>query len=130
VSEVLCSLDLRERVVNLVRNEGKTRLEAAERFQVSISSVKRWLKLEHLAPKKPGPTKSRTIQAEQLKELVEQHPDAYLDEYAKMLNSNKSTVSYNLLKLGISRKKNYVVRRAKRRKTQNIPTGTCIVESC
>ena len=121
---MLCSVDLRERVVNLVRNEEKTRREAAERFQVSVSSVKRWLKLENLTPRKPGPTKSRTIQADQLKELVKQHPDAYLDEYAEMLNSNKSTVSYNLLKLGISRKKNHVVRRTKRRKTQNIPAGT------
>lgn len=121
---MLCSVDLRERVVNLVRNEEKTQREAAERFQVSVSSVKRWLKLESLAPRKPGPTKSRTIQADQLKELVEQHPDAYLDEYAEMLHSNKSTVSYNLLKLGISRKKNHVVRRTKRRKTQNIPAGT------
>lgn len=121
---MLCSVDLRERVVNLIRNEGIPQREAAERFQVSVSSVKRWLKLESLLPKKPGPKQSRTIKAQQLTELVEQHPDAYLDEYAEMLNSNKSTVSYNLLKLGISRKKNNTVRRAERRKTQNIPAGT------
>lgn len=118
---MLCSVDLRERVVNLVRIEGKTQATAAERFQVSVSSVKRWLKLETLEPAKPGPKKSRRIEPERLKEVVENNPDAYLDEYAEMLNSNKSTVSYNLIKLGFSRKKNDTVRRAKRRKAHTIP---------
>jgi transposase len=120
---VLCSVDLRERVVNLVRIEGKTQAEAAARFKVSVSSVKRWLKLETLKPQKPGPKKLRTINPEQLKEIVEKKPDAYLDEYAEMLHSNKSTVSYNLIKLGYSRKKNDAVRRAKRSKTYTISAG-------
>ncbi len=106
---MLCSVDLRQRAVDMVK-EGKTQAEAAERFQVSVSSLKRWLKRETLAPDKPGPKQSRTIDSERLRELVERNPDAYLDEYAEMLNSNKSTVSYNLRKLGISRKKNHAIR--------------------
>lgn len=120
---MLCSVDLRQRVVNEVRVEGKTQIETAKRFQVSVSSVKRWLKRETLEPNKPGPKQSRTIQPEQLKEVVKINPDAYLDEYAAMLNSNKSTVSYNLHKLGISRKKNDVIHRAKRRKAQSLSAG-------
>jgi transposase len=106
-----------------VRIEGKTQAEAVVRFKVSVSSVKRWLKLETLKPQKPGPKKPRTINPEQLREIVEKKPDAYLDEYAEMLHSNKSTFSYNLIKLGYSRKKNDAVRRAKRSKTYTIPAG-------
>jgi transposase len=75
--------------------------------------VKRWLKRETLRPDKPGPTKSRTINADQLKQAVQNKPDAYLDEYAQQLHSKKSTIHYNLKKLGISRKKNHAIRRAK-----------------
>lgn len=120
---MLCSVDLRQRAVNMVRNEGKTQAEAAERFQVSVSSLKRWLKRETLVPDKPGPKQSRTIDSQRLRELVECNPDAYLDEYAALLNSNKSTVSYNLHKLGISRKKNHTIRRAKRREAQDLSAG-------
>lgn len=117
---MLCGIDLRQRVVNMVRVDGKTQAETAKRFQVSVSSVKRWLKRETLEPDKPGPKQSRTIEPERLKEVVKNNPDAYLDEYAEMLNSKRSTVSYNLAKLGISRKKNDTVRRAKRKKARNI----------
>lgn len=120
---MLCSVDLRQRVVDTYRLEGKTQAEMAERFQVSVSSLKRWLKRETLKPDKPGPKQSRTIDSKHLEELVKNNPDAYLDEYAKMLDSNKSTVSYNLLKLGISRKKNHTLQRTKPREAQNISAG-------
>lgn len=115
-----CSVDLRQRVVRMVEVEKKTQKEAADRFQVSISSVKRWLKRESLIPDKAGPKQAWSINLEDLKELVTNQPDNYLDEYAEKLNSNTSTISYNLKKLGISRKKNHVVRREKRRKTTTI----------
>ena len=118
---VAYSLDLRQRVVDTVRNEKTTQEDVALRFKVSLNSVKRWLKREKLEADKPGPVQSRTINAEQLKKAVESRPDAYLDEYAEMLHSTRSTVSYNLIKVGISRKKNDAVRRKKRRSTHTIP---------
>lgn len=119
-----CSLDLRQRVVNMVRNERKTQKETAQRFQVSVNSVKRWLKRESLTPDKPGPTTSRQVNREVLLELVKSKPDAYLDEYAEILNAKRSTVAYNLKQLGISRKKNHALQRAKRRRAQEISAGT------
>lgn len=117
---MLCSVDLRERVVRMVQVEKMTQREAAERFQVSVSSVKRWLKRESLVPDKAGPKQAWSINLETLKELVTKEPDNYLDEYAEILNSNTSTISYNLNKLGISRKKNDAVRREKRGKAKTI----------
>jgi transposase len=108
------SLDLRQRVVDTVREEGATQEEVALRFKVSVSSLKRWLNRENLVADKPGPRESRTINAEELKAVVAAKPDAFLDEYAVLLNSKPSTVSYNLLKLGISRKKNNAVCRTTR----------------
>lgn len=116
------SLDLRKRTLAAVREEKMTQVEAAKRFKVSVSSLKRWLLRGCLQADKPGPQASR-LDVEALKKVVKEKPDAYLDEYARMLNTSSSTVSYNLLKLGIGRKKNDVVRGAKRRKTQDIPAG-------
>jgi len=113
------SLDLRERVVESLK-EGKITQEAvASRYKVGLSTVKRWLNRENLEADKPGPRAPR-LNIEALKKAVSEQPDLYLDEYAELLNTSSSTVSYNLLKLGISRKKNHSVRRKKRKETQTI----------
>jgi transposase len=103
------SLDLRERAVSAVREDGEKQMQVAKRFKISISSLKRWLNRETLAADKPGPRTAIRLNREKLKELVEQDPDAYLDEYAEKLGSKRSTVAYNLNVLGISRKKKHVV---------------------
>jgi len=121
---VAYSLDLRQRVVDAVRNAEQTKEEIAERFLVSISSMNRWLRREHLQADRPGPTTARTIDREALKQLVQSEPDCYLDEYAEKLGSKRSTISYNLQVMRITRKKNHAVRGAKRRRTQQIPAGT------
>lgn len=116
------SLDLRERAVEAVQGGEGTQEEVAKRFKISISSLKRWLTRTHLEAAKPGP-KAPRLDIEALKKVVEDKPDLYLDEYAKLLNTSSSTVSYNLLKLGIRRKKNHTLQRAQRRKAQNISAG-------
>jgi transposase len=98
----------------MVRNEGKTQQEVAERFQISVSSLKRWLRRENLAPDKPGPTDARTLDRQRLQEIVKSHPDRYLDEYAEMMGSKRSTIAYNLQVLKLSRKKNHALRGKKR----------------
>jgi transposase len=115
-------LDLRERVVEAAQEGEGTQEEIARRFKISVSSLKRWLKRKHLEADKPGPIAPR-LDLEALKKVVQDKPDLYLDEYAKWLNTSSSTVSYNLLKLGIRRKKNHAVQRTKRRKTQTISAG-------
>jgi transposase len=96
-----------------VRQLKLTQQAAADRFQVSVSTVKVWLKRASLLPNKPGPKDSHRLNRQQLQELIKQEPDAYLDELAEKLNSKRSTVAYNLSMLKISRKKNHAVRRTK-----------------
>jgi hypothetical protein len=53
-------------------------------------------------------------------QLIEERPDAYLDELSVELNVSAFTIAYGLQRLGISRKKNHVVRGANRGRTQQI----------
>jgi transposase len=110
---VAYSLDLRQRVVEAVRKAKQTKEEIAQLFTVSIPTINRWLKREHLAADKPGPTHSHKINRDSLKELVANEPDCYLDEYAEKLGSKRSTVAYNLKVLQLTRKKNHTLRREK-----------------
>jgi len=125
------SLDLRKRVVHAVRVEKLTQKEAARRFQVGLWSVKDWLKRgENLLPGKPGPQNSHKLNRDRLVELVEKEPDYFLDEYAEILGSKRSTVFYNLKVLNIRRKKNHTVQREKRGKAQQISAGHKNTKSC
>lgn len=113
------STDLRERVVDFVKNGG-SKTEAAKRFSVSRAIIYIWIKAESLCPKKTGPKGHTKLQPEKLKQLIEERPDAYLDELAVELNVSAFTIAYGLQRLGISRKKNHVVRGANRGRTQQI----------
>src|SRR3954449_10414617 len=77
------STDLRERVVEAV-NEGATRLEAAERFGVSVSSAVRW----HQAWRETGTFEAKLCggscsplddYADEILALVEEQDDRSLD---------------------------------------------------
>lgn len=113
------STDLRERVVDFVKN-GDSKTEAAKRFSVSRAIIYIWIKAESLCPQKTGPKGHTKLQPEKLKQLIEERPDAYLDELAVELNVSAFTIAYGLQRLGISRKKNHVVRGANRGRTQQI----------
>lgn len=117
------SLDLRRRAVSAVRDDKEKKTHVARRFKISVSTLKRWLKRKNLTPDKPGPRTATRLDREELKALVEQEPDAYLDEYAERLNSKRSTVAYNLKVLGLSRKKNHALPRTTRRRAHNISSG-------
>lgn len=110
------SQDLRQRVVAAVK-AGRTKLEVAATFQVSYSSVKRWVKQEattgQLAPKaRPG--RARHIRAEHhqvLEQLWREKPDLTLEQYCQLwaeqqgVALSKATMSRMLTRLGWSRKK-------------------------
>ena len=108
------SVDLRVRVVEYARTVKGGQKKAAALFQVGLVTVKRWLKREKLEADQPGPKDANSLNREELKAVVEDRPDLYLDEYAQILKSKPSTVHYNLKVLKISRKKNHAVRREKR----------------
>ena len=87
------STDLRERVVEAV-NEGATRLEAAERFGVSVSSAVRW----HQAWRETGTFEARSCggscsplddYAEEILALVEEQDDRTLDEIVVAMRKHR-----------------------------------------
>ena len=78
------SLDLRERVVECIE-AGASRHEAAERFEVSVSSAIRWMERfvqSGSAAAKPsgGSTSRLEAHAPWLFKLIAEHPDLTLDE--------------------------------------------------
>lgn len=58
-----------------------------------------------MCPQKTAPKGHTKLQPEKLKQLIEERPDAYLDELAVELNVSAFTIAYGLQRLGISRKK-------------------------
>jgi len=90
------SLDLRTRVLDAIYG-GMARSTAVRVFQVSLSSIKRWLthrqETGSLAPKsRPG--KLATITPAQVPTLLfqlEQFPDATLAEHAERWNADHDT---------------------------------------
>jgi transposase len=113
------SEDLRQRVLDFLQSGG-SKIEAAKRFTVSRAIIYVWLKADSLVPAKTGPKGHSKLNVVLLKTLIEAKPDAYLDELAAQLNVSDFTVAYGLKRLGISRKKNYALPGAKRRRTQQI----------
>ena len=110
------SEDLRERVIGAVER-GERREEVAARFEVSVPTIERWLRLQRetgsLAPKPvPGPAavKTEAVMAALPERLVE-HADATLDEHcawwreASGVAVSTATMSRALTRLGWSRKK-------------------------
>lgn len=87
------SSDLRERVVEAV-NEGATRLEAAERFGVSVSSAVRW----HQAWRSEGTYEAKPCggsrsplddRAEEIVALIEEQRDRTLDEIVTVMHKRR-----------------------------------------
>lgn len=108
------SVDLRERVVAAVREGEMTQAQVAACFSVGLASVKRWLNMTCLKPKKTGPQQPFRLSHAALRLAVKASPDKFLDEYAALLNTSRSTVHYHLKKLAITRKKNGTLQRKKR----------------
>lgn len=105
-SGMVYSEDLRQRVVDAVRNKGINKAEVARMFKVSRWCVVHWLRLDDLTPKKTGPKKASKLDATELLQSVEASPDATLRERAKDLNVTPQAVFYALKRLKITRKKN------------------------
>jgi transposase len=106
------SEDLRKRVLAFVK-AGGSKTEAAKRFTVARSVIYDWLGLNELKAAKTGPKGHTKLDSEKLRLLVEEKPDAFLDEYAKLLGVSSFTVHYGLKKMNISRKKNHALCRTK-----------------
>ena len=109
------SEDLRRRIVRAVEG-GTSKSAAARLFDVSLSSVKRYLRIvergETLAPRKGGGRPPKTDQTAQklLEEDVKERPAATVSERRRFLEHttgkalSDSTVKRLLKRLGLSRK--------------------------
>jgi transposase len=96
-----CSSDLRERVIEAVE-EGASRREAAERFDVSASSAVKWFqsweKEGRRAPKPRGGGRSPLEgYADQILALVAEQPDWTLDELVAALRKQRMPGSRSAL---------------------------------
>ena len=110
------SLDLRTRVLAAI-DGGMSRANAVRTFQVSLGSIKRWLRLRQTSgalvprPRKGKPTSITTAQLPTLRFQLEQFPDASLAEHAQRWNADHATslsqwtLGRAIRRLGWSRKK-------------------------
>jgi transposase len=107
-------MDLRERIVAAVDGKTGTQAEIAKRFEVSVSFVKKLLRLRRkngsFAPRPHGGGQKPKFEGprlEELKKSVEQCPDATLKELLKRSKVQASIMAVQraLEKLGCRRKK-------------------------
>lgn len=100
------SIDYRKRAV-AYKQEGHNFKELYEAFQIHPESYYRWKReLENGSDEpKPKQERSRKIDKEQLRQAVEEQPDAYLHELAEPFNCTPQAVFYALKTLEITLKK-------------------------
>jgi transposase len=112
------SLDLRERILDAVERQDKSKREIAKMFSVHESFIYKLLRqkrqLDHIAPLPHGGGASAKLTADhflKLSELVALTPDATLDELRQQMKKkarlevSASTICRGLQALGLSRKK-------------------------
>ena len=108
-------MDLRERVIKAVES-GESKAKVAERYSVSLSTVKRYVRLSkagNLAGKKPpGQVSWLDSEGEKvLRQQVEEHNDWTLEQHAEGLckgtgiTVKKSAIAKYFKRLKITRKK-------------------------
>lgn len=97
------SIDLRERVVNFVKN-GNSKASASRRFSVSIWCVFDWLKRDDLSPC-PAVRRQGKLDWEALRQDVVQNPDTILRERAIKFGVRINAIHYALKKMKLTHKK-------------------------
>lgn len=97
-------------------------------YHISRSTLYAWIKKQEQGDLscQSGGSRGFKVDREQLKIYVEQNPDTYLHEIAKVFNCGTSTIFYALQSLGITYKKDYNLPRTDPTRCQRIsrPTNT------
>jgi len=111
------SEDLRRKVVQAVHPRGMSKSQASRLFSISLSSVKRYVRLadqgESLAPRKGGgrPPKADEATKKLLEEDIRKRPAATVSERRRILENfagktmSEPTLRRLLKRMGFSRKK-------------------------
>jgi transposase len=105
--------DFRKRVI-AYKDSGHTFKEVYEAFGVRAKNYYAWKKQINENGKfvRKYPTEHEgKINPQKLKELVKEHPDWYLDQYAKVFGVCHQAVQKRFAKMRISRKKNFHLQR-------------------
>ena len=97
------SIDLRERVVNFMKNGG-SKAQAARKYEVSRWCVYDWCKRSDLAPVKVK-RRARKLDWEALIKHVQEYPDTLLRERAAFFGVNINAIRYALKQMEQTRKK-------------------------
>ncbi len=108
------SLDMRQQVLKIRREERLSMAQVAKRFGVGVASVMRWSNNVECVKKRNRSTK---INMEALKLDIEQYPDAYQYERATRLGVGEHCVWYALKLLNVTYKKNAAASKGNSRKT-------------
>ena len=109
------SLDFRQKVLKIKKQERLTQAEAAARFGVGVASIMRWGKC--LEPKCTRSKPATKIDMKVLEEDVKIHPDGYQYERAVRLGVSQRAIGDALKRLGVSYKKNTVTSESGRKRT-------------
>lgn len=104
------SLDLRLRAVICVEEKGKKWNEVIDLFGICRDSLRRWLteyrQTGTLLEFEKTPYKPQKIEPEKLQGIIENEPDATLEELAQHFQCRPSAIHYRCRQMGITRKKN------------------------
>ena len=111
------SIALRQRAIKFVIDEGGSQKDACKVLGIGTRTLSNWLRKYRetgdFSPEKRGQYRKRKVDINLLKQMISETPDATLEELAKPFDVYPSTIDYHLKKLGITRKKNHIVRRKK-----------------
>ena len=113
------SLDFRRKVLSVREKEGLTIAQVAERFEVGVASVTRWLDRIEPCMKRNKPATKIDMLA--LMRDIEKYPDAYQYERASRFGVSEKGIGHALRRMGVSYKKNSGASSSERRKTAYIP---------
>ena len=97
------SADFRAQVIKSVKNQDMTIRQACMFYNVSKTTLQRWLKNPTIKQTRDKPPSK--IPNEALLKDVEQYPDDYMYERAQRFDCSKSGIEAALKRLGISQKK-------------------------
>lgn len=100
------SLDFRQHIFKVKKQEDLTFQEVSKRFSISIRTLFRWQKC--IEPKIKRNKPSTKIDMEALFKDVKDNPDHYQYERAETFKVSQSAIFYALKRLNISNKKNAI----------------------
>jgi transposase len=125
----ISSAEIRQRAIDAYEGDNGTQAQVAKMYGVDISTFQRWLQRYRNSgraaplPRGHNPSALSETQMRKLNALVEQSPDATLEQLRQTMDLSCSIVAvHNALKrLGYRYKKNAAGQRARSRRCQAAP---------